>query len=529
MNSLPDILRGDERRILTLRGLYERYGYQQYKMSKFEEYRLYAENKSFLKSESIITFNDPSSGRLMALKPDITLSIVKNARDSEPPEKVYYCENIYRAARGTREIREMMQVGLEYIGPLDLYAVSEVISLAAQSLRCISGESVVCVSHMGLVTGLLEQAGFGESKSEALSRLIAEKNAHGIRRLCEEKSVAADMTDKLAALATVYGSFETALPEAEKLVVNEATRQAVDELFGVYELLRSAGYADALRLDFSVMNDMSYYNGIIFQGFVDEIPASVLAGGRYDNLLRKLGKKSDAIGFAVYLDLLERYRENEKPCDADIMATDRTLNIALPKGRLGEKAYAIFDALGYGCPEMLEDSRKLIFTNKENNVRYFWAKPSDVAIYVERGAADIGVVGKDILLESEPDVYELCDLAIGKCRMAVAGIKGERPSADKTLRVATKFTNIAKRYYAGKSREIEIIHLNGSIEIAPLLELSDVIVDLVETGATLRENNLEPYEDIVDISSRLIANKASYKFKNAEIEHILSNIQQNLS
>ncbi len=204
------------------------------------------------------------------------------------------------------------------------------------------------------------------------------------------------------------------------------------------------------------------------------------------------------------------------------------LNIALPKGRLGEKVYSIFESLGYGCPDINEDNRKLIFTNEENGVCYFWAKPSDVAIYVERGAADIGVAGKDLLLEYKPDVYELFDLGIGRCRMAVAGIKGQRPAEDTTLRVATKFPNIAKYYYRKLNRDIEIIKLNGSIEIAPLLNLSDVIVDIVETGTTLRENNLEPYEDIVDISARLISNKASYKFKNDEIERLLGRMREAL-
>ena len=202
------------------------------------------------------------------------------------------------------------------------------------------------------------------------------------------------------------------------------------------------------------------------------------------------------------------------------------LNIALPKGRLGEKVYSIFDSLGYGCPEINGDNRKLIFRNEENGVCYFWAKPSDVAIYVERGVADIGVAGKDLLLEYSPDVYELFDLNVGKCRMSVAGIKGSRPADDTTLRVATKFPNITKKYFRKQNREIEIIKLNGSIEIAPLLGLSDVIVDIVETGTTLRENNLEPYKDIIDISARLIANKANYKFKNGEIERLLSKMRE---
>ncbi len=206
----------------------------------------------------------------------------------------------------------------------------------------------------------------------------------------------------------------------------------------------------------------------------------------------------------------------------------KMLNIALPKGRLGEKAYGIFEKIGCGCPEIREDSRKLIFENGETGVRYFWAKPSDVAIYVERGAADIGIVGKDILLEYEPDVYELLDLGMGRCRMAVAGPKGRRPDPDRTLRVATKFSRIAREYYELQGREIDIIHLNGSIEIAPLLDLSDVIVDIVETGSTLRENDLEVYGEIVPISARLIANKAGYKFKSGRIEQITAALRAEL-
>jgi len=200
---------------------------------------------------------------------------------------------------------------------------------------------------------------------------------------------------------------------------------------------------------------------------------------------------------------------------------DSMLNIALPKGRLGEKVYAMFDKAGFSCPSLFDNSRKLIFENHETGVRYFWVKPSDVAIYVERGAADIGVAGKDILLEYEPDVYELLDLGIGKCRMAVAAMADFCYDPQRTLRVATKFTNIAAKYYLGKGRDIDIIHLNGSIEIAPILGLSDVIVDIVETGTTLKENNLTVMETVVPISARLIANKASYKFNGNRIDTLV--------
>ena len=198
-----------------------------------------------------------------------------------------------------------------------------------------------------------------------------------------------------------------------------------------------------------------------------------------------------------------------------------SLNIALPKGRLGEKVLGIFEAAGFPCPSIHEESRKLIFENKDAGVRYFWVKPSDVAIYVERGAADIGVAGKDILLEYRPDIYELLDLGIGKCKMAVAAKRDFRDDPGRTLRVGTKFSNIAGGYYLSKGRDIDIIHLNGSIELAPILGLSDVIVDIVETGTTLRENNLVVLEDVVPISARLISNKASYKFKSAVIDNIV--------
>ena len=203
---------------------------------------------------------------------------------------------------------------------------------------------------------------------------------------------------------------------------------------------------------------------------------------------------------------------------------DRYLNIALPKGRLGEKVYAMFAAAGYPCPALMENSRKLIFENPGAEVRYFWVKPADAAVYVERGTADIGVAGKDILLEQDPELYELLDLRTGICRMAVAAPKGFRDDTRRPLRVATKFPRIAERHYSSLGREIDIIHLNGSIEIAPILGLSDVIVDIVETGTTLRENDLEVVEDIFPISARLIANKASFKFKTSQIEELVEKL-----
>ena len=204
------------------------------------------------------------------------------------------------------------------------------------------------------------------------------------------------------------------------------------------------------------------------------------------------------------------------------------ISIALPKGRLGDKAYELLAAAGYDCPSILEKNRKLTFENEEKGVRYFWVKPSDVTIYVERGAADAGIAGKDILAEYRPDVYELLDLNIGRCRMCVAGPEDFRDNPDRALRVATKFPHIAAAYYESRSRDIDIIKLNGSIELAPILGLSDVIVDIVETGKTLLENQLAPLEPIMDISARFVCNKVSYKFKQEEILRLLGALDRNL-
>ncbi|MBR5741934.1 MAG: ATP phosphoribosyltransferase, partial [Firmicutes bacterium] len=283
----------------------------------------------------------------------------------------------------------------------------------------------------------------------------------------------------------------------------------------VYDRLAKGPYGACFRLNYALSGDTNYYSGIVFKGYLAGIPEAVLSGGRYDRLMRKLGRKSKAAGFAVYTDRLERLDIADGAETGK--GADDFINVALPKGRLGERVYAIFAAAGYECPALLEPGRKLLFENPEKKVRYFWVKPSDVAIYVERGAADVGVCGKDILLEAEPDVYELADLGVGVCRMAVAGPKDYSDDEETTLRVATKFPNIAKSYYRSKGRAIDVIKLNGSIEIAPLLGLSDVIVDIVETGKTLRENDLEVKEEIAPISARFIANKSAYPFKTDAI------------
>ena len=251
------------------------------------------------------------------------------------------------------------------------------------------------------------------------------------------------------------------------------------------------------------------------------------AGGELDLLMQKFTPGAGAIGFAVYLDELDRLSAPLPPVQKN--STDKVmLNVALPKGRLGDKVYNLLAGIGYGCPEDYNATRKLVVENPEAGIRYFLVKPSDVAIYVEHGAADVGIVGKDILTEAEADVYELLDTGLGKCRMCVAAPADYQDDPGRPVRVATKFVNIAKAYYASQGRDIDIIKLNGSIELAPILGLSDVIVDIVETGTTLRENGLKVVTEFLPISARFIANKASYQFKHAEMDTMLEKLRAQL-
>ena len=306
----PSIRRSDERAGLLLRELYRRRGYQSYRMSKFEPYDLYARNKSFLVSEDILTFTD-TDGRLMALKPDVTLSIIKNVQPSGGAlEKVYYHENVYRTSPAAAGYREIMQTGLECIGELDLAAMGEVLSLAAESLALLHDGYLLDLGHVGLVSGLLsEQDGLEDGVRASLLAELGRKNAPAIRTLCAQAGLEHGLAEKLCSLSQLYGPPAQVLPQLKELAGGREAREALTELEGLCRILERLGLLDRVRLDFSIVNDMRYYNGVIFRGYLPGLASGVLAGGRYDNLLRRMGKTGGAIGFAVYLDQLERLEE----------------------------------------------------------------------------------------------------------------------------------------------------------------------------------------------------------------------------
>ena len=356
----PAVLRNEERIILALRSLYARYGYAPYHMSKFEEYDLYARNKDFLISSDVITFTD-TNGKLKALKPDVTLSIVRSSRLA-PGElkKLYYDENVYRVSGGSRGFREIMQVGLECLGAVDDYCLGEVLLLAAESLRLLSPENRLNISHLGIVGALLETLPLSEEARARALRCIGEKNLHELAALCLEAGAAEDAVARLCGLVRCSGAPETVLPKLREL---GAPEEAVAQLERLTALLREGGVGDTLCIDFSVLGDLRYYNGVAFNGFVRGVPQSVISGGQYDKLLARMGRRGRAVGFAVYLDRLDHLDPGTRKNDADTVllydeGADPLLVAAAVRALAAEGAVLALKAL----PEGLRCGRCLKLT-----------------------------------------------------------------------------------------------------------------------------------------------------------------------
>ena len=319
MQTYNSTLKAEEKAVFQLRQIYGKYGYSQYKMSKFEEYELYVRNKDFLISDSIITFTD-TNGKLMALKPDVTLSIIKNTKD-EPNcvKKVYYNENVYRIAKGSHSYKEIMQTGLECLGSVDTYNIFEVLMLACESLKSISEDCVLDVSHLGILSNVIDNIGITEENKSKILKCASEKNVHEIANICLAQGIAEEKINVLKTVVSTYGNFEAVISQLEGIGEEYISKSNLDELKTIAQSLCSKGYGDMFRIDFSVINDMNYYNGIVFKGFINNIPTGVLSGGQYDKLMNKMGKKSKAIGFAVYLDMLERLENSSRPYDVDTL------------------------------------------------------------------------------------------------------------------------------------------------------------------------------------------------------------------
>ena len=353
--TIDSILKSDERAIFTLRSIYKQYGYMPYKMSKFEEYDLYLKNKDFLLSDRIITFND-TNGKLLALKPDVTLSIIKNANEeSGSKQKVYYNENVYRVSESSHQYKEIMQTGVECIGDIGTYDIYETVLLAAKSLEAIGGDFVLDISNLDILTAALDGANSDSSFKAAAVKCIKEKNEHDLRRLCGEFGVSDKDTERLAVFASLSGRLSEVIPELEKYLGSDAS-DSLGELKALCSLLYASGYADKINFDFSVINDINYYSGVVFRGFIDGISGCVLSGGRYDKLLKRMGRNLGAVGFAIYLDLIESIGERSAfdvdvlllyDENTDISSLSRAVNSYISSGKSVSAQKAIPEKLRY--------------------------------------------------------------------------------------------------------------------------------------------------------------------------------------
>ncbi|WP_312091859.1 ATP phosphoribosyltransferase regulatory subunit [Aminipila sp.] len=318
MKNLSDVLTEEEKATLKLRTLYQGYGYSQFNMNKFEEYDLYVRNKDFLASDNVITFTD-TNGKLMALKPDVTLSIIKNSKDTDDSlQKLYYIENIYRVSKETHTYKEILQTGLECIGKIDCYHMSEVIMLACKSLQSISSSYLLDISHMGMITVLIEELNLSSHEKKLILKYIGERNLDGIKKACDAHSGNEAICKVLITVLSSYGPMDTVIPVLTELCINGTMKLYIKELEEIFEILKE-NHLKNIQLDFSIVNGMNYYSGIVFQGFISGIPSAFLSGGRYDKLMQKMGKDSGAIGFAVYLDLIQHLSPPPKAYDVDAL------------------------------------------------------------------------------------------------------------------------------------------------------------------------------------------------------------------
>ena len=508
-------------------------GYQGIETPTFEFFDVFSREVGTVSSRELYKFFD-KEGNTLVLRPDMTPSIAravsKYFHDETPIRLCYMGNTFINYDKYQGRLKETTQMGAELMGDGSVASDVEVLSVLIEALQEAGlREFQVSVGQVEFFKALLREAGIGNAAEESLRRLISDKNRFG----AEELLASYDISEKLRAtfleMATLTGG-EEALQKARSLTDNAEALEALERLQEIYEGLKKKGYEKYVTFDLSMLSKYNYYTGIIFHAYSYGYGEPIAKGGRYDNLLSHFGRELPAVGFAIVVDQLQRALRND--AEKKVNATDdgkRYLTFALTKGRLAKKTLELLEKVGITCEEMKDpDSRKLIFVNEELGLKFFLAKGPDVPTYVEYGAADIGVVGKDTLVEEGRKMYEVLDLGFGKCRMCVCGPESarEKLAHQEQIRVATKYPDIAKDYfYNQKHQTVELIKLNGSIELAPIVGLSDVIVDIVETGSTLRENGLGVLEEVMPLSARMVVNQVSMKMESERITKLIQDLR----
>ena len=521
---------------LLYRVLAER-GYQGIETPTFEFFDVFSREVGTVPSRELYKFFD-KEGNTLALRPDMTPSIAravsKYFHDETPIRLCYMGNTFINYDKYQGRLKETTQLGAELMGEESVSADVELLSVLVEALKAAGLEEFqVSVGQVEFFKALLKEAGIGSEAEESLRRLISDKNRFAAEELLAGYELSPKLRETFLEMATLSGSAE-ALEKARALTDNPEALKALGRLEDIYRGLKEKGFEKYISFDLSMLSKYNYYTGIVFRAYSYGYGEPVAKGGRYDTLLSHFGRELPAVGFAIVVDQLQRaLNSSEIRKEAAGPDGSRYLTFALTKGRLAKKTLELLEKVGITCEEMKDpDSRKLIFVNDELKLKFFLAKGPDVPTYVEYGAADIGVVGKDTLVEEGRKMYEVLDLGFGKCRMCVCGPASarEKLAHQEQIRVATKYPDIAKDYfYNQKHQTVEIIKLNGSIELAPLVGLSEVIVDIVETGSTLRENGLEVLEEIMPLSARMVVNQVSMKMEAERITGLIRELKAALS
>ncbi len=507
-------------------GVFKKSGCKQILTPTFEYYDLFAGLDMSIDKDQMYKIID-TNGKILVLRPDVTIPVARmvatNYEKLDEDLKYMYFANVFRSddfrAGGKREF---VQAGVEYFGNGSTRADADIIGIAIQALVSSGfGQLKVELGDAKYFNGLMEEIDNHIDKESIaqIKALVEGKNSPGLIQLLDGMDIDDRFKNVLVQLPFLYGPVVDTAGKAYGLALNETMKSAVDDVLNIYEQLSEKDFERFIYADLGLVNHLDYYSGMIFKIYIQNSGIIAGSGGRYDVLMEKFGRKIPATGFGLNMDILYEALQSDK-------MKDDILNIALGKGRLAEITMEKLEAIGVRFPEYNKSSRKLIFADETGTIRIVFVKAGDVDIYVEKGACDIGVAGKDTLMESSSDVYEMLDLGYGKCKFAIAALVGFEKKKHKKIRVATKYPNVAKTYFEKKGEPIEIIKINGSVELAPIMGLADVIVDIVETGTTLKENGLEIIEKIEDVSARLIVNRVSLKTKQESVSKIIDALRR---
>ena len=500
-------------------------GYSEVITPAIEYYDVFAQANPAVGQENMLKIID-RAGRICVVRPDNTTPIARIAatrlEGAELPVRLYYSQKVFRSiAEGHGHKSEFLQVGAELIGSDGLEADLDILTAAFSALeQAEAGSFRIELGHAEIYKALIEALGVDEQTAEDIRRLIENKSFAALGdALAPYQGSAAYQA--LCAMPQLFGGVEV-LDQVEHMTGNMRVLAAVAYLRRVYTALEQAGFGESVIIDLGLVHEMDYYTGIMFRGYLGGAGAAILAGGRYNALCAKFGRDLPAAGFGIDVE-----RIAETGSEADNRQVRDTIRIALTKGRLEKKTLARMKAAGYDISELESPSRKLIFRLPNTNIEVVLAKAADVITYVEHGVCDLGVVGKDTIMEKGGSFYEMVDLGFGQCRFALATKKGKTVYGNyRTSVIATKYPEVTRAFFSRKNMDVETIKIEGSVELAPLLELADAIVDIVETGSTLKENGLEVIEDVAPISARVIVNLASAKMNKTAIQRIISDLER---